>query len=159
MKKFARVGLALALVSMALVNVQAAGSTTPVKVSLFPRLAYPTQTVVHGLDLGLIASSEDEVQGLQLSWLYGQVKGKMIGWQASFVTSGATVTGLQTGFVQHADKITGLQYGFYNGANEVTGVQLGFINVTEQMKGVQVGLVNVIKKGILPAMVFVNANF
>jgi hypothetical protein len=159
MKKFARVGLALALVAMALVNVQAAGSTTPVKVSLFPKLSYPAQTTVHGLDLGLIATSIDEVQGVQFSLIYGKVSGKMIGWQGSFVTRGATVTGLQTGFAQHADKITGLQYGFYNGANEVTGVQLGFINVTEQMKGIQVGLVNVIKKGIIPAMVFVNASF
>jgi hypothetical protein len=33
------------------------------------------------------------------------------------------------------------------------------VNITEQMRGVQVGLVNVIKQGVLPAMVFVNANF
>jgi hypothetical protein len=144
MKKVTCFGLALALVSLVLVNVQAADST-PVKISLFPKLSVPQQQVVHGLDLGLIATNVQEVKGLQASWIFGGVDSDLVG--------------VQLGFVNKGNRVTGVQYGFYNGANNVTGVQLGFINVTETMKGIQVGLVNVIKQGIVPAMVFVNASF
>ncbi|MHB9155530.1 MAG: LA_2272 family surface repeat-containing protein [Endomicrobiales bacterium] len=144
MKVIARLGLAAALLTFVVAGVFAA-ETTPVKVSLFPKLGLPEAQVVHGLDLGLIATNVEEVQGLQASWIFGGVDQKMVG--------------LQLGFVAKANVVTGVQYGFYNGANEVTGVQLGFINVTETMKGVQVGLVNVIKKGLVPAMVIVNASF
>jgi hypothetical protein len=143
MKKI--VGLSLMLVMSVVLNVRAATVATPVKVSLFPKLAIPSNQVVHGLDLGLIATKVDEVQGVQLGWLYCGTSKKMVGLQSGFV-SGATI-------------ITGLQWGFINVADDVTGVQAGFINVTAKMKGVQIGLVNVIKKGVVPAMVFINANF
>jgi hypothetical protein len=160
MTKSLRLGLAIALVTLAVGNVFAADKT-PVKVSLFPKLAYPLAQTVHGLDLGLIATQTKEVQGVQLAWIYGSTTKKMVGLQTGFITTNqGEVTGAELSFVALNDgKVTGLQYGFYNGAKNMTGLQLGFINVAETMKGVQVGLVNVIKTGIVPAMVFVNANF
>ncbi|MCX5778849.1 MAG: hypothetical protein NTU66_06510 [Elusimicrobia bacterium] len=122
-----------------------AAEATPVKVSLFPMVAVPASQTVHGLDLGLIATKVDEVQGVQLAWIYGATREKMVG--------------LQTGFVAQSQNITGVQFGFINIATSVTGVQLGFVNYTQNMKGIQVGLVNIITKGYLPAMIFVNANF
>lgn len=122
-----------------------AGDVTPVKVSLFPKLAIPPAQTVHGLDLGLIATKVDEVKGVQLAWIYGGTRQEMVG------------VGL--GFINSAHKMTGLQYGFVNLADDMTGVQLGFVNVSDKMTGVQIGLVNVIKTGVIPAMIFVNANF
>lgn len=142
MKKI--LGLALLLVTFGALSALAADST-PVKVSLFPKLAYPDATTVHGLNLDLIAGANEEVQGVSLGFIYDEVSDKMVGLQSAFVTE--------------AGSVTGVQWGFYNGALSVTGLQFGFINVAEKMKGVQVGLVNVIKTGPVPAMVLVNANF
>ena len=122
-----------------------AGEVTPIKVSIFPKLSIPASQTVHGLDLGLIATNVEEVQGLQLNWIYGGIDNKLVG--------------AQWGFVNKGNIVTGVQLGFYNGANKVTGIQLGWINVTETMEGIQLGLVNVIKKGVVPAMVILNASF
>ena len=122
-----------------------AGETTPVKVSIFPKLGLPTSQAVHGLDLGLIATKVDVVKGVQLGWFYAGTRENMVG--------------LQNGFVTSAAGITGLQYGFVNLADNMTGVQLGFINVADKMQGIQIGLINVIKNGVLPVFVIVNANF
>ncbi len=122
-----------------------AADVTPVKLSLFPMLGIPPAQIVHGLDLGLIATKVDEVKGWQAGWIYAGTRDNMVG--------------LQTGFVTSAKKVTGLQYGFVNLADNATGVMLGFVNVADNMKGVQIGLVNVIKSGPVPAMVLINANF
>lgn len=143
MKKI--VGLAVMLVMSAVISAHAAGGATPVKLSLIPNVGIPENQVVHGLDIGILGSKVQEVQGVQLAWFYGATESKMVGVQDAFVTS--------------SNKVVGLQWGFVNLAQDVTGVQVGFVNITEQMRGVQVGLVNVIKQGVLPAMVFVNANF
>ena len=139
--------IALVTVVMALASTAAfAEGVTPVKLSLFPGVAVPSAMTVHGLDLGIIASKPDEVQGVQLAWIYAGASKKMVG--------------LQSGLVASATSMTGLQYGFYNTSEDVHGVQLGFINVAEKMKGLQIGLVNVIKKdGWLPFMVIINGSF
>lgn len=158
MKKI--VGLVLVLMTFVALNAFAAGDAAPVKLSLFPKITVPQNNVVHGLDLGILATDLDEVQGVQLSFIYGAVENKMVGLQNTFIFARATsMTGLQVAFVTKATTLTGVQYGFVNRAQEVTGVQLGFVNITEKMKGIQVGLVNVIKQGIVPAMVLVNASF
>ncbi|HBU70384.1 MAG TPA: hypothetical protein DEE98_08400 [Elusimicrobia bacterium] len=139
--------LTLAITVLAFAGISAfAADKSPVQVSLLPTLAIPNVQTVHGLDLGLIASNIEEVQGLQATWIFGGTDKKLVG--------------VQLGFVNKGNNVIGLQYGFYNGANKVTGVQLGFINVTEKMTGVQVGLVNLIKKSkVLPVMLLVNAYF
>jgi hypothetical protein len=139
--------IALVAVVMAFASAAAfAEGTTPVKLSLVPRVGIPAAETVHGLDLGILGSNPDEVQGIQLAMIYAGTKTKMVG--------------IQYGFVCIGNKVSGVQLGFYNSAEEVTGLQWGFINVAETMKGVQIGLVNIIKKnGALPFMVIVNAGF
>jgi hypothetical protein len=134
----------VAVVLVAGVVGASAQEATPVKLSLLPGISIPASKTVHGLDLGILATSINEVQGVQLAWIYGKTE---------------KLVGVQSAFVEEADDVTGVQWGFYNGAKSVTGVQLGFINVTEQMNGVQLGLVNVIKKSPLFVMVFANAYF
>ncbi len=124
-----------------------AADTTPVKLSLVPALAVPSAMTVHGLDLGIIGSNPEEVQGLQLAWIYGGTTRKMVGVTSAFVDIGKGQT-------------TGIQLGFYNSAESMKGLQWGFINVAGTIKGVQIGLVNIVKKnGILPFMVFINGGF
>ncbi|OGS20999.1 MAG: hypothetical protein A3J83_06075 [Elusimicrobia bacterium RIFOXYA2_FULL_40_6] len=137
--------LAVVAVVMVSVSVSFAGDSTPIKLSLFPKLGLPPQQIVNGLDLGIIATKVEEVQGIQLGWIYAGTSRKMVG--------------LQDGFVASSQEMVGLQYGFVCLATDVKGVQVGFINITEKMKGIQIGLVNVIKKGIIPAMVVVNVSF
>ena len=122
-----------------------AADVTPIKLSLFPKLSIPPAQVVHGWDIGLIASKPEEVKGLQSAWIYGGTSNNMVGLQMGFVTS--------------SKRVVGVQYGFVNLADDATGLQLGFVNVADKMKGVQIGLVNVIKNGVVPAMVFINAMF
>lgn len=145
MKRCAAVLLTAVFVGFGFAILYAAGDTTPVKISLVPTVGIPSQETVHGLNLGLIGDNVTEVQGLQMSWIYSGTKEKMVG--------------LQTGFVVIGKEVTGVQYGFYNQADNMTGLQLGFINSTDYMSGVQIGLVNIIKKGVLPFMVLINANF
>ncbi|OGS19965.1 MAG: hypothetical protein A2252_01580 [Elusimicrobia bacterium RIFOXYA2_FULL_39_19] len=137
--------LAIALVVCSFVSVSFAGGSTPLKISLFPKLGLPTNQVVHGVDLGIIATKPEEVQGIQLGWIYAGTSKKMVG--------------LQDGFVASSENMVGLQWGFVCLATEMKGIQIGFINVSDKMQGVQIGLVNVIKTGIIPAMVVVNASF
>jgi hypothetical protein len=123
-----------------------AGDVTPVRLALVPRVGVPAAQTVHGLDLGILGDKPEEVQGLQLAFIYAGTSKNMVG--------------IQSGFVSSATKGTGLQWGFYNTAEDFTGLQVGFINVADTLHGVQLGLVNVIKKnGALPFMVFVNAGF
>ena len=143
MKKF----FAAAVVVLSCAGMLFAADATPVKLSLFPPLTVPSQQTVHGLDLGIISSIVDEVQGVQLAYIYASTTKKMIGLQDGFVT-------IDGGEVQ------GVQMGFYNSAEKMTGLQWGFINVAGTLKGVQIGLVNIIHTGApLKFMVIANANF
>jgi len=144
MKRFLALAAAV-VISCAVMSF--AGEATPVKISLIPMLSVPSQKTVHGLDLGIISTKVEEVQGLQLSWIYASTSKKMVGVQSSFVSiAGGDFTGVQTGF--------------YNSTKNMTGLQYGFINVADTLDGVQLGLVNIIHKGApLHFMVIVNANF
>ena len=158
MKKF--ISMVLVLMSFAVISAHAAGSATPIKLSIFPPLTVPSNKTVHGLDFSLISSIVDETQGVQLVWIYAKCNEKMVGVQYSLVCKTAKMTGVQLSFVGLVDEdVTGIQWGFYNSAKKVTGLQLGFINVTEDMQGIQIGLVNHIKNSKLPWMVIANAKF
>lgn len=134
-------------------------ASTPVKISLLPALSYPEAKTVHGLDLGLISTSINDLQGVQFAFIYAETENKSLGAQFSLVGLGKDFEGAQFCIAGLADNFSGVQLSFYNGAKSVKGIQLGFINVAEQIKGIQIGLVNVIKKGRLPVMVIVNGNF
>jgi hypothetical protein len=144
MKRFIAVLFVAVVLAVSGSLVFAAG-VTPVKVSLVPTIGIPEGDVVHGLDLGIIADGVNEVQGLQLCWIYGGTSEKLVGIGWSFVDLGKTVEGVQ--------------FGFYNSAENMTGLQWGFINVTNQMNGVQIGLLNFIRSSKLPFMVIANAKF
>src|SRR3989339_799158 len=125
--------LTLAITVLAFAGISAfAADKSPVQVSLLPTLAIPNVQTVHGLDLGLIASNIEEVQGLQATWIFGGTDKKLVG--------------VQLGFVNKGNNVIGLQYGFYNGANKVTGVQVGLVNLIKKSK-------------VLPVMLLVNAYF
>lgn len=143
MKLVTKVGLVLTL----LVSVfMVASAATPVKLSLIPQLSVPEDKAVVGLDLALIATNVDSVEGLQLAFIFGGID--------------KNLTGVQWSFVSKANVVNGVQLGFYNGANDVTGLQFGWINVADKLNGVQLGLVNVIHNGgFLPVCVLVNASF
>ena len=142
MKKILLAAVAMVLTS----TVVLAAEITPVKLSIVPVLSIPSAQTVHGLDFAILGSNPEEVQGLQLSWIYAGTSRKMVGVQNAFVSIG--------------EEVTGVQLGFYNSAQNMKGIQWGFINVAGTIKGVQIGLVNIVKKnGILPFMVFINGGF
>lgn len=143
---------------------------------------------VDGVQLGIIYSQADKLQGVQLGIVnntddgtgvqwglvnlaqdftgiqYGGVnwtKGDFTGGQLGFVNViQGTGTGAQLGFVNYANDITGLQWGFVNYADTAKGLQLGFVNWANNMNGgVQVGLVNIIKNAPHFLPVFVIFNF
>ncbi len=119
---------------------------TPIKLSLLPNIGIPKDDTIRGLDIGLLGDSAADVQGVQVSWIYSEIKGNLVG--------------VQFGLVNLCNNVTGVQWGFYNQAESVTGLQMGLVNVAKKMKGLQIGLVNIISSGSpLPFMVIVNGNF
>ncbi|MDR1941585.1 MAG: hypothetical protein LBQ47_04595 [Endomicrobium sp.] len=119
-------------------------AATPVKLSLWDKIAIPSDDEVIGLEFG-IGSYTPKVNGLALNWLYGK-SDIVIGAQSAFVNF-------------NNEKITGAQVGVFNKAKYVKGAQIGIVNMTDDMYGVQIGIVNHIKSSSLPWMVFVNAKF
>lgn len=117
---------------------------TPIKLSLLPGIELPSDNVVKGLDLGIIANYSKEMWGSQGSWIYSGAE-KVYGAQSSFIAKAKSVTGIQSGVI--------------NVAESMNGLQIGLINITQNMKGLQIGLVNYIKNSSLPFMVIVNGKF
>ncbi len=152
-------------------------------------LAIGTKTrAVDGVQLGIIYSQTDKLQGVQwglvkdtedgtgvqlglvnlaqdfkgVQWgLVNWTRGDLTGVQFGFVNViRGTATGAQLGFVNYAEDITGLQWGFVNYADTAKGLQLGFVNWANNMNGgVQVGLVNVIKNAPHFLPAFIIFNF
>ncbi|OGS23793.1 MAG: hypothetical protein A2297_02450 [Elusimicrobia bacterium RIFOXYB2_FULL_48_7] len=144
MKKFLAV---VAVVAGFSVAVAFAGDVTPIKLSLVGGVGVPMSEIVRGVDLGLISTRVQEVQGIQLGWWYAGTTEKMVGLQNGFVSSSY-------------NKMVGIQWGFVCLAKDMNGVQVGVVNVADTMKGLQIGLLNVIKHGgFLPVMVVVNGKF
>ncbi|OGF50877.1 MAG: hypothetical protein A2231_08690 [Candidatus Firestonebacteria bacterium RIFOXYA2_FULL_40_8] len=120
-------------------------AATPIRLSLLPGISIPEDNVVIGIDLGLIADSVSEVNGIQVSWLYSGTE---------------RLTGIQLGVVNISNTATGIQWGLYNQSQSFVGIQIGLINVTDTLHGFQIGLINIIRTGSpFPFMVFINGNF
>jgi hypothetical protein len=164
-----------------------AREAAPFKFSVVTPLQVPDKATVHGVDFGLLTTTSDNVDGLQLALIYGRIQKKAMGVQMAIVSSsedfdGAKwgvvalsknvrgynsafvcvardLIGYQTGIYAQSRKITGVQAGFINVADDVSGLQFGLVNYTGTMDGVQVGLANIIRKSSLPFMVLVNAKF
>ena len=141
-----KVALILSLTVLVLCGMgQELSAATPIRLALLPGLGIPEDNVVIGIDLGLIADSVSEVNGIQVSWLY----------------SGADrLSGFQLGLVNINNTGTGIQWGLYNQSQSFVGIQIGLINVTNTLQGFQFGLINIIRTGApFPFMVFINGNF
>jgi hypothetical protein len=119
-------------------------SETPIKLSLWNKIAAPNDDTVLGLELG-IGSCSSNVTGVSFNFIYGKAD---------------KVVGAQIGMVNlNESSITGAQLGFFNKADFVNGAQIGFVNITDNMSGIQIGFINFIKTGKLPAMVIFNCKF
>ena len=133
-------------------------AATPIKLSLWGKIAVPPADSVHGLVIG-IGNYTPELRGVSYNFIFAKTDDG-IGFQSAFVTKTNEFLGLQGGFVNfNCGEIKGVQWGFFNKAQSVRGLQLGFINMTENMYGIQIGLLNFIKTGPLPVMVIANAKF
>jgi hypothetical protein len=146
---------------------------TPIKLSLWDKIAYPNDDSVCGLEIG-IGTYTPELVGVgwnvvyiktddAKAWQHGivTISKQFIGFQQSWLLSiSESLKGVSLGAVNwNEGDVTGVQWGVFNIAKSVTGLQFGFVNMTEEMNGVQIGLLNFIKTGKLPVMVIANAKF
>ena len=150
------------LLSMLLAVVASASvifSASPVKVSLWEKIAFPKDDSINGIEIGL-GSYTPEVKGLAWNLIYTKTD-DCFGYQhAWLITFTEIFKGLQTGIINlNSGEIKGVQKGFFNKAVSIKGIQVGFINVAENMEGVQFGFINFIKTGPIPVMIIVNAKF
>jgi hypothetical protein len=120
-------------------------------------LLYGRNTVVNGLDVGIVNITTEMSRGVQ----YGAVgiTGGFQGIQYNAVSiSHGKFEGWQLGFANVADTFRGFQSGLVNVANDTEGFQLSLVNYAHSMKGLQIGLVNIIKEGgMLPVFPIFNA--
>jgi hypothetical protein len=145
---------------------------TPIKLSLWDKIAVPNSDSVCGLEIG-IGTYTPNFRGVGWNIIYSQTDDAKA-WQAGIVTISKQFVGLQTGFLFMSEtfkgvsfgavnwnegEVTGVQWGFFNIAKSVSGLQLGFLNMTENMNGIQIGFLNFIKDSKLPVMIIANARF
>ncbi|GMO65023.1 MAG: hypothetical protein Nk1A_2000 [Endomicrobiia bacterium] len=156
MKKVLLVLVCVLIVSLSFADVPA---TTPIKFSLFDKIAIPEKNdVVSGLEVG-ISSYTHKLKGLSWNFIFSKTD-EGLGVQKSFVTLTKSFVGLQAGVINlSSNEICGLQCGFFNKAKSVSGFQLGLVNMTEDLYGIQVGLINFIENGYFPTMIIANAKF
>jgi hypothetical protein len=133
-------------------------AATPLKLSLWNKVAVPPGDAVYGLEFG-IGSYTPEIKGVALNLLYGKTD-DVVGAQFAFVNFSQTFLGFEHGAANlNSAHISGVQLGFFNKSKSVKGLQLGVVNMTEDMQGIQIGIANFIKNSTLPFMVIVNAKF
>jgi len=145
---------------------------TPIKLSLWDKIAVPNNDSVCGLEIG-IGTYTPNLRGVGWNIIYSQTDDAKA-WQIGIVTISKQFVGLQTGLLSMSEtfkgvsfgavnwnegEVTGVQWGFFNMAKSVSGLQLGFLNMTENMNGIQIGFLNFIKDGKLPVMIIANARF
>jgi hypothetical protein len=148
----------LCVVVILFIGASSAETPTPIKFSLWNRIALPQNDSTHGLEIG-IGSYTPELKGIALNFIYVETDCGS-GWLKAFVTLTKLFEGVQSGIVNlNSEKISGIQCGLFNEAKLIKGIQFGFINKAEDMCGVQIGLINFVKKGRFPVMIIVNAKF
>ena len=125
-------------------------------------LAAARSTTLRGLALAPLHWAEEDVSGLQLTWIAASAGGTVRGLQASQIANvtrslrGVQLTsvvnvireggqGVQlaslVNYARHG--LAGAQLSLVNVAGDVAGAQLGLVNVARRVSGVQLGLVNV----------------
>jgi hypothetical protein len=164
MKKRARL---FACILVILCIIPFAGATAdgyaPVRLSLFPGLAFPFGADRAFIDIGAIGaiatrvdllqaagvfSISQEIRAVQAAGIFNVADRSMQGIQLAgiFNISGDRKTGAQLGGVFNvADAVEGSQLsGIFNISGDMTGLQAaGLFNIAEDVRGVQMGIVNV----------------
>ncbi len=99
---------------------------------------------LHGVQFGLVNSTEGESRGAQIGLLANTVANDHRGAQVSLVVNNSrTITGAQVAPVNHAESGTGLQVGAINAAANHRGAQIGLLNAAGEQTGLQASAVNV----------------
>lgn len=142
-------------------------NTTPIEVSLFPPLQFPSSDfevtglrlsvvgknkALSGIDIGLLGNITDQsFKGIAIAGLfnYNKVSADIIGLQLAGV---ANINGIDS-------NLYGVQVGLFNKVNKVYGLQLGLINVAKELHGVQIGLINFNDAGPFKASPIINVAF
>jgi hypothetical protein len=145
----------------------AAQDGAPIQLSVFPPIQLTGESEsIRGVRLSLLFGRNENVTGLDWSFianqttgnekawqlgLVGLVDGNFTGWQANGI---ANVTkgemyGVQTGIINVTGSARGFSWGGVNySKGNYKGLQLAVVNYAQSMAGgVQVGLINIIKEG------------
>jgi hypothetical protein len=128
-------------------------------------LAAARSTVLRGLALAPLHWADEDLSGVQLTWIAGSAGGTVRGLQASQIANvtgalrGVQLTsivnvvreggrGVQLSSVANFTRreLAGAQIALVNVAGEVSGAQVGLVNVARRVSGVQLGLVNVARE-------------
>ncbi len=164
-----------------------ADKTDHFNLSLVPPVETSSNRYIEGLDLGILSTTKDKVEGVQTGFIYAANKDtstglqfamvtrshefyglqegfvnmseKLYGESSGFVNISKEVWGASSGFVNVSEKVKGVMGGFVNVSDEMSGLQIGFVNYTQDIEGIQIGLVNIITRSSLPVMVIVNGRF
>lgn len=103
-------------------------ASSPISLSLWEDIAYPNDSEIAGLELG-IGSGLQELKGIQLNFLLSKTQ---------------TGVGAKFALINQSDNFKGLDFGFFNlNTNNFKGLQLGCVNVAKSnISGLQFGFFN-----------------
>jgi hypothetical protein len=97
----------------------------------------------YNLSFNLFYGKVGGVKGVEISGLFGNIKGDMTGFQiAGLGNASNAVSGIQIGGLMNAsDAVKGIQIGgLMNASDAVKGIQIGGLgNASDNMKGIQIG--------------------
>ncbi|MCL2485063.1 MAG: hypothetical protein FWF00_05625 [Endomicrobia bacterium] len=126
-------------------------AATPIKLSLWEKIAIPPADAVHGVELGLV-SYTPELRGVSWNFLFAKTD-DAIGVQIGMVTISNEFVGLLLGQFANFNKgsVKGLQWGFVNHTPSLTGLQIGVVNFAESGEGfaLQIGFVNYMENSVI----------
>ena len=135
---------------------------SPIGLFIVNHVGFPSaDTGIKGLRLGVLASENHTVYGLDVNGATGFVTYDFGGLQFSSIFNrvGDTMSGLQVSCVNYAETLSGLQFGVYNHATHGSGLQLGIVNFANALRGVQLGIFNINESAAWVYLPFVNVAF
>lgn len=155
----------IAAVLMVFCFAATAPAQSPVQLSLFnPVQIVPESGSVEGVSLGLFYTKNNNLTGLNWTFIANKLTGDMKGLQFGLVNMvDGDVLGYQEGFVNlvkgdftgwqtggfniNQSLMHGLQTGLFNKTGSLKGIQFAFVNITDTLNGLQIGLVNLNNSG------------
>ena len=154
----------IAVIVIILVSPLMAQEKHPVQVSLFtPVQIFPEGDAISGLRFNFLYGRNSVVTGVDLGLVNHITSGVSKGWQSGLVGMvEKDFVGFQSNHGVNIVKgsFEGFQFGVVNYAHSANGFQLGLVNYAVNLKGLQIGLVNIIKQGgQFPVFPIVNWSF